>query len=52
MQMLPLNGILLVTTPQSLAGMVVRKAASMATQLNIPVVGLIENKSDRGHVVL
>ncbi len=45
MQALPLNGIVLVTTPQSLAGMVVRKASSMAAQLNIPIIGLIENMS-------
>ncbi len=45
MQALPLNGIVMVTTPQGLAGMVVRKAASMAEQLNIPVLGLIENMS-------
>ncbi|NLD43297.1 MAG: Mrp/NBP35 family ATP-binding protein [Chloroflexi bacterium] len=45
MQSLPLNGIVLVTTPQGLAGMVVRKAASMAEQLHIPVLGLIENMS-------
>ena len=43
MQSLPVNGIVLVTTPQSLAGMVVRKASSMAEQLQIPIVGLIEN---------
>ena len=45
MQALPLNGIVMVTTPQGLAGMVVRKAASMAEQLNIPVLGLVENMS-------
>jgi Mrp family chromosome partitioning ATPase len=45
MQSIPLNGILLVTTPQSLAGMVVRKSSSMAQQLNIPAVGVIENMS-------
>jgi len=45
MQTIPLNGIVMVTTPQSLAGMVVRKAASMATQLDIPLIGLIENMS-------
>jgi len=43
MQAIPLDGILLVTTPQSLAGMVVRKASSMASQLGIPLLGLIEN---------
>jgi Mrp family chromosome partitioning ATPase len=45
MQTIPLNGIVLVTTPQSLAGMVVRKASSMAEQLSIPVLGVIENMS-------
>ncbi len=45
MQSMPLNGVVLVTTPQGLAGMVVRKAASMAEQLNIPVVGIVENMS-------
>ena len=45
MQSLPLNGIILVTTPQSLAGMVVRKAASMAEQLSIPLLGIVENMS-------
>jgi Mrp family chromosome partitioning ATPase len=45
MQALPLSGVLLVTSPQDLAGMVVRKAASMAVQLNIPIIGLIENMS-------
>jgi Mrp family chromosome partitioning ATPase len=45
MQSIPLNGILLVTSPQDLAGMVVRKAARMAHHLNVPIVGLIENMS-------
>jgi Mrp family chromosome partitioning ATPase len=45
MQLIPLNGIVLVTTPQSLAVMVVRKAASMASQLSIPILGLVENMS-------
>jgi len=54
MQSIPLDGILLVTTPQSLSGMVVRKAASMAEQLSIPVLGIVENMSyavcpDCGH---
>ncbi len=43
MQSIPLNGILLVTSPQDLAGMVVRKAARMAWHLNVPIVGLVEN---------
>ena len=45
MQSIPLNGVVLVTTPQSLAGMVVRKASSMASQLNVPILGVIENMS-------
>ncbi|HHX64939.1 MAG TPA: Mrp/NBP35 family ATP-binding protein [Chloroflexi bacterium] len=45
LQSIPLNGIVMVTTPQSLAGMVVRKASSMATQLEIPILGVIENMS-------
>jgi len=45
MQSMPLNGVVLVTTPQGLAGMVVRKASSMASQLEIPVLGVVENMS-------
>ncbi len=48
MQSLPLDGIVLVTSPQDLAGMVVRKAANMAKQLGVPLVGLVENMS---HVI-
>jgi Mrp family chromosome partitioning ATPase len=47
-QSLPLDGIVLVTSPQDLAGMVVRKAAGMAKHLGIPLIGLVENMS---HVV-
>jgi Mrp family chromosome partitioning ATPase len=45
MQSLPLSGVVLVTSPQDLAGMVVRKAAQMAQHLNVPLLGLIENMS-------
>jgi Mrp family chromosome partitioning ATPase len=45
MQSLPLDGIVLVTSPQDLAGMVVRKAANMAKHLGIPLIGLVENMS-------
>ncbi len=45
MQSLPVTGIILVTSPQDLAGMVVRKAAHMAEHLNTPLVGLVENMS-------
>jgi len=44
-QSLPLSGIVLVTSPQDLAGMVVRKAAGMAQRLSVPMLGLIENMS-------
>ncbi len=45
MQSIPLNGVVLVTSPQALAGMVVRKAAKMAWHMNVPIVGLVENMS-------
>lgn len=45
MQSLPLDGILLVTSPQDLAGMVVRKAANMAAGLGARLIGLVENMS-------
>ncbi len=45
MQSLPLDGLVLVTTPQDLAAMVVRKALRMAEQLQVPVLGLVENMS-------
>jgi ATP-binding protein involved in chromosome partitioning len=45
MQSLPMSGIVLVSSPQGLAGMVVRKAANMARQMDTPILGLIENMS-------
>ena len=45
MQSLPMSGIVLVSSPQDLAGMVVRKAARMAQQMQTPLLGLIENMS-------
>ena len=45
MQSIPLSGIVLVTSPQGLADMVVRKSAQMAIKLNVPILGLIENMS-------
>jgi Mrp family chromosome partitioning ATPase len=44
-QSLPMSGIVLVSSPQDLAGMVVRKAARMAQQMQTPILGLIENMS-------
>ncbi len=43
MQSIPLNGVALVTSPQDLAGMVVRKAARMAWHMKVSIVGLVEN---------
>lgn len=40
---LPLNGVIIVTTPQSLVSMIVKKAVKMAGMMNIPVIGLIDN---------
>jgi len=45
MQSLPVSGVLVVTTPQDLAAMVVRKAVGMARQLRVPVLGVVENMS-------
>jgi len=45
MQSIPLSGVVLVTSPQDLAGMVVRKAAGMVQQLGAPILGVIENMS-------
>jgi len=45
MQSIPLSGVVLVTSPQDLAGMVVAKAAHMARQMKAPILGLIENMS-------
>lgn len=42
---LPLDGVVLVTTPQDLATMVVRKAVSMLAQLEVNILGLVENMS-------
>ena len=44
-QSLPVDGILIVTTPQELVGMIVEKAVHMAQMMNVPVLGLIENMS-------
>ena len=42
-QSLPVDGIVVVTTPQDLVSMIVEKAVNMAKMLKIPVVGLVEN---------
>jgi len=45
MQSLPLDGMVLITTPQDLSAMVVRKARHMAEQMNTPILGVVENMS-------
>ena len=42
-QSLPLDGIIIVSTPQSLVSMIVQKAVNMAQKMNIPVLGMVEN---------
>ena len=44
-QSLPLDGIVIVTSPQELVSMIVSKAANMASLMNIRVLGLVENMS-------
>ena len=44
-QSLPLDGILIVTSPQELVSMIVSKAVEMAKMMNVPVLGLVENMS-------
>ncbi|MBQ3483035.1 MAG: Mrp/NBP35 family ATP-binding protein [Clostridia bacterium] len=44
-QSIKLDGIVIVTSPQELVSMIVKKAAHMADMMNIPVLGLVENMS-------
>ncbi len=44
-QSLPIDGIIVVTSPQDLVSMIVGKAVKMANLMNIPVLGLVENMS-------
>ena len=44
-QSLPVNEIIMVTSPQDLVQLIVKKALSMAEQMKIPVKGIIENYS-------
>ncbi len=44
-QSLPVDGILVVTSPQDLVSMIVSKAINMANKMNVPILGLIENYS-------
>ena len=44
-QSLPINGIVIVTSPQELVSMIVEKAVKMANLMNVPVLGMVENMS-------
>lgn len=44
-QALPVDGVIVVTAPQALVGMIVTKAVRMAEMMNVPVLGLVENYS-------
>lgn len=55
-QSLPLDGIVIVTSPQDLVSMIVGKAVNMAKAMNVPIIGLVENYSyveceDCGHKI-
>ena len=44
-QSLPVDGIVIVTSPQELVSMIVQKAIDMARQMDVPILGLVENYS-------
>jgi Mrp family chromosome partitioning ATPase len=44
-QSIPVDGIIVVTSPQELVSMIVSKAVKMAEMMHIPVIGLVENMS-------
>ena len=44
-QSLPVDGIVIVTSPQDLVSMIVTKAVKMASMMNIPIIGIVENMS-------
>jgi len=45
-QVIPLGGVVMVTTPQDVAVLDVRKALAMFRKLNVPILGVVENMSD------
>ena len=47
-QSIPLDGIVIVTSPQDLVSMIVKKAVNMAKKMDIPIIGIVENMS---HVI-
>jgi len=56
-QSIPLDGIIVVTSPQDLVSMIVGKAVNMAKMMNVPILGIVENMSyvecdDCGHKIM
>lgn len=45
LQSIPVNGIVMISTPQPMVSMIVSKAVNMCKQTNIPIIGVIENMS-------
>ncbi len=45
MQSIPLDGVVVVTSPQDLVAMIVKKAINMTSKMDVPVLGLVENMS-------
>ncbi|MGE5579955.1 MAG: Mrp/NBP35 family ATP-binding protein [Bacillota bacterium] len=43
LQSLPVDGVVVVTTPQDLSQMIVRKSVNMVRMLNVPILGIVEN---------
>ncbi len=44
-QSIPIDGIVIVTSPQDLVSMIVEKAVKMARMMNVPILGIVENMS-------
>ena len=44
-QSIPVDGIIVVTSPQELVSMIVEKAVKMAEMMNVPIIGIVENMS-------
>ncbi|MBQ6930482.1 MAG: P-loop NTPase, partial [Oscillospiraceae bacterium] len=44
-QSIPVDGIIIVASPQELVGMIVEKAVKMANMMNVPILGIVENMS-------
>lgn len=44
-QTLPIDGVIVVTSPQDLVAMIVEKAVNMAKMMNVPILGVVENMS-------